>query len=57
MAHSTLLAIMGRMATYTGQEVSWEQALQSQEDLSPAAYEWGSAPEVIIAKPGVTKLV
>lgn len=56
MAKSTLLAIMGRMATYTGQRVTWEQALNSQEDLSPARYEFGPAPEVVIAEPGVTKL-
>lgn len=34
MAHSTLVAIMGRMAAYTGQEISWEQALNSQENLA-----------------------
>lgn len=52
MAHSTLLAIMGRMATYTGQEITWEEALASSEDLSPPAYEWGPAPPVKIAVPG-----
>ncbi len=57
MAKSTLLAIMGRMATYTGQEVTWQQALDSQLDLSPRQYAWGPAPEVVIAKPGITKLV
>jgi predicted dehydrogenase len=31
MAHSTLMSIMGRMAAYTGREVTWEQALNSQE--------------------------
>src|SRR5207249_9123094 len=36
MSKSTLLAIMGRMSAYTGQEISWEQALNSKEDLSPA---------------------
>src|SRR5690606_12259662 len=41
MAKSSLLAIMGRMATYTGQEITWEQAFNSQEDLSPEKYEWG----------------
>ena len=35
MARSTLLAIMGRMAAYTGQEVTWEMALNSKENLSP----------------------
>ena len=29
MAKSTMLAIMGRMATYTGQEITWEQAMNS----------------------------
>jgi myo-inositol 2-dehydrogenase/D-chiro-inositol 1-dehydrogenase len=57
MSYSTLLAIMGRMACYTGAEVTWDAALNSKEDLSPAKYEWGpvSVPEV--AMPGVTKLV
>jgi len=31
MCTSTLMAIMGRMAAYTGQEITWEMALQSQE--------------------------
>ena len=44
MARSTLLAIMGRMAAYTGQEVTWEMALNSKEDLSPAGYDWDAAP-------------
>ncbi|HIE96825.1 MAG: Gfo/Idh/MocA family oxidoreductase [Fuerstiella sp.] len=57
MAHSTMLAIMGRMATYTGQEITWEQAMSSTQDLSPAEYAWGDAPEVNIARPGITKFV
>lgn len=56
MAKSTLLAIMGRMATYTGQEVTWDQAFNSKQDLSPKQYAWGPAPEVKIALPGITKL-
>lgn len=56
MCKSTMLAIMGRMATYTGQEVTWEQAMNSQQDLSPENYRWGPAPKVEIARPGVTKL-
>ena len=57
MAHSTMLAIMGRMATYTGQEITWEQAMNSAQDLSPEKYEWGAAPEIEIARPGITKFV
>jgi len=55
MSKSTLLAILGRMATYTGKRITWDQAMNSQEDLSPAKYEWGPAPEAEIAIPGVTK--
>ncbi len=55
MAKSTLLAIMGRMATYTGQLITWEQAMNSQEDLTPPKYEWGSLPTPPVALPGITK--
>lgn len=57
MANSTLLAILGRMATYTGQEITWEQALNSQERLGPESYQWDEAPEPVVAVPGVTKFV
>jgi len=53
MALSTLLAIMGRMATYTGQRVTWDEAIQATEDLSPASYDWdASPPDAKIAIPG-----
>jgi predicted dehydrogenase len=55
MAHSTLLAIMGRMATYTGREITWEMALDSKEDLTPEKYEWGPMEHPPVAIPGVTK--
>jgi predicted dehydrogenase len=58
MAKSTLLAIMGRMATYTGQAITWEQAFNSQEDLTPPHYDWHAPlPPVVIALPGMTKFV
>jgi len=58
LATSTLLAIMGRMAAYTGQEVTWEQALNSQEALFPENLAWdGSLPVAPRAEPGITKLV
>ncbi|MDQ3331252.1 MAG: Gfo/Idh/MocA family oxidoreductase [Planctomycetota bacterium] len=57
MAYSTLLAIMGRMATYTGKQVTWEQALNSTETLAPDAYAWdASPPKIEIALPGLTGL-
>jgi predicted dehydrogenase len=58
MAKSTLMAIMGRMATYTGQRIGWEQAMNSQEALSPDRYDWDAQPpKSEVAIPGVTKFV
>lgn len=57
MARSTMLAIMGRMATYSGQTITWEQAINSQEDLTPPTYDWTSLPVASVALPGVTKFV
>jgi predicted dehydrogenase len=56
MAKSTLLAIMGRMAAYTGQAITWDMAMNSKEDLSPPRYDWEvKLPEPVIAIPGVTR--
>jgi myo-inositol 2-dehydrogenase / D-chiro-inositol 1-dehydrogenase len=58
MAQSTLMGIMGRMAAYTGQEVTWEDALNSQEQLVPENLEWNmKLPIKPMAVPGLTKLV
>jgi myo-inositol 2-dehydrogenase / D-chiro-inositol 1-dehydrogenase len=43
-AKSTLTAILGRMATYTGKEVSWEQALNSKLDTMPKKLAWDAEP-------------
>ena len=57
MAHSTMMAIMGRMAAYTGQEVTWEEAFNSKEQLVPEKLDWKSKLEVPpLAIPGFTKL-
>ena len=53
VAKSTLLAIMGRMATYTGQVI----ASNSKEKLGPAKYEWGPIPVPKVSVLGVTKFV
>ena len=58
MASSTMLAIMGRMAAYTGKEITWEEALASQESLRPEKFDWNAPlemPEVAI--PGKTKFI
>jgi predicted dehydrogenase len=54
MAKSSLMAIMGRMACYTGQAITWEQALGSRENLSPPRYDWIELPTPPVARPGIT---
>lgn len=57
VAESTLTAIMGRMSAYTGKSITWEQALNSQLDLSPDAYSFSDLPVRPVAVPGKTPLI
>jgi predicted dehydrogenase len=57
MVRSNMMAIMARMAAYTGKKITWEQAMNSQEDLSPSKYELGPLSVAPVATPGVTKFV
>ncbi|GJM17815.1 MAG: dehydrogenase [Phycisphaeraceae bacterium] len=57
VAESTLTAIMGRMSAYTGQEVTWEQAMGSVLDLSPTSYSFGPNPTGPVPTPGRTPLI
>ncbi len=52
VAETTLTAIMGRMAGYSGQLVTWEEALNSQESLVPEKIEFGPMPVPTVAMPG-----
>jgi myo-inositol 2-dehydrogenase/D-chiro-inositol 1-dehydrogenase len=62
-ADSTMTAILGRMATYSGQVVTWEQGTKSQLDLMPKTLAWDAQPPVkpdkngyyACAMPGLTK--
>jgi myo-inositol 2-dehydrogenase / D-chiro-inositol 1-dehydrogenase len=64
-AFSSMTAIMGRMATYSGKEISWEQALNSNIDTMPKELSWDAAPPTLpdqeghypVAVPGVTVTV
>lgn len=59
MAKSTMLAIWARMAGYTGQTISWDQAMNSNETLGPKTddYTWDLKWKVPpVAKPGITKM-
>ena len=55
MVKATGMALMGRMAAYTGKTITWEQALNSEENLAPAKYEFGPIEVAPIAVPGKTK--
>ncbi len=52
VAESVLTAIMGRMSTYTGKAISWEEALASTESLVPEHVTWGPMPTPAVAMPG-----
>jgi myo-inositol 2-dehydrogenase/D-chiro-inositol 1-dehydrogenase len=62
-AKSTLTAIMGRMATYSGKVITWEQALNSDLQLMPEAPNWDTNPPTLpdsngiysIPTPGITE--
>ena len=48
-AESTMTAIMGRMASYSGKIVEWDKALASNISLAPARLAWDALPN---SKPG-----
>jgi predicted dehydrogenase len=62
-AAASMTAILGRMATYSGQVVQWEDAINSQLDLGPKEFTWTAEAPVkpgadglyACAIPGVTK--
>ncbi len=58
LAHSTLAGIMGRMAAYTGQDVTWEMAMNSKDHLVPAEITW-DGPLTVAPRPmpGQTRFV
>jgi myo-inositol 2-dehydrogenase / D-chiro-inositol 1-dehydrogenase len=58
LAHTTMTAIMGRMAAYTGQEITWEMALNSKEKLVPETIAWDTPiPVPSLARPGETQFI
>jgi hypothetical protein len=61
-AKSTMTAIMGRMATYSGKLVKWDDAMNSNINLFPDKIAWDAMPKVLpdqngfypVAVPGKT---
>ncbi|HET6247272.1 MAG TPA: Gfo/Idh/MocA family oxidoreductase [Tepidisphaeraceae bacterium] len=59
-AHSTFTSILGRMCTYSGQTIKWDDAIEAQVSVMPEKYDWNANPPSLpdkdgrysIAKPG-----
>ncbi|MBL6725923.1 MAG: hypothetical protein ISQ09_12635 [Rubripirellula sp.] len=60
-----MTAILGRLATYSGKSVSWNEAIQSDRRLTVDALKWDDRPPIApnengeypIAMPGITKVL
>ena len=58
MVTSTLAGIMGRMAGYTGKQITWDMAMYSKQVLIPEITSWETKVDVPpLARPGVTPFV
>jgi hypothetical protein len=64
-AKSTMTSLLGRMATYSGQVISWEEALNSELSIMPKEFAWDAEPPILpdedgfypVAMPGITKVL
>jgi predicted dehydrogenase len=52
-ALSSMTAILGRMCTYSGKEISWEEAMNSKLDLMPSEFTWDAKPKVLPDENGI----
>jgi predicted dehydrogenase len=52
VAESTMTAILGRMATYSGKRVQWDDAIKSNETWGPKTYEFGPLAVDPVPMPG-----
>jgi myo-inositol 2-dehydrogenase/D-chiro-inositol 1-dehydrogenase len=64
-ALSTMTGILGRMCTYSGQQITWEDGINSKIELVPNQCSWDAKPPVLpdaegwypVARPGTTVTV
>ncbi len=56
VAESTLTAILGREAAYSGREITWETLMESNQDYTLAKYEFGDMPMPPVPMPGKYQL-
>jgi myo-inositol 2-dehydrogenase/D-chiro-inositol 1-dehydrogenase len=52
VAESTMTGILGREACYSGQEITWDDAMKSTTHLGPKEYNFGPFEVAPIARPG-----
>jgi predicted dehydrogenase len=52
-AITTMTALLGRMATYSGKVVEWDKALNSQVDVMPKTFAWDAMPPVLPGENGL----
>ena len=59
MMNSTMVAILGRTAAYTGKRITWDEMIKSTLDLAPEeTLAWGDKFEPTpLPMPGVTKMI
>ena len=55
-AKSTMTAILGRMATYSGQMIEWTEALNSNINLMPERLAWDALPKSLPDANGLYKI-
>ena len=46
-AKSTMTSILGRMATYSGQVIEWDKAINSGINLMPKQFDWNAMPPTL----------
>ena len=54
-ATSTMTAILGRMATYCGKAVTWDDAINSKISVMPSEYAWNATPPVVPVRTACTR--
>ena len=65
MVGSTMLALLGQMVCHTGQEITWDKAMESKASVELPRYGWDVEPplkpnddgQYDIAIPGMTEFV
>ena len=55
-AKATLTSVMGRMATYTGKVVEWEEAMNADDNMIPKYLSWNSNPPTLPDSNGYYKI-